>query len=185
MSHRYSAYILLIIFLVFLPQSITAQDFKTENGKAKFTSSVPLHTFSGTSSYLVGKISLADSTVDFYLDLSTLKTGIDSRDHDMYKTLNVEQHPFAEFFGKLITPFNPKSDDRQKVKVRGDFSINGVNRTITIDGFMQRKDNGLLVEASWQLKLDDYNIEPPGVLFYRVDSTQDISIKTLLKPANN
>ena len=74
-------YILLLItgFLI-LTNSVLAQSYYAENGDAVFLSKVPLHNFEGTSSNLVGFIHLEDSTVDFYLDLETLDTGIKKTD---------------------------------------------------------------------------------------------------------
>ena len=162
--------------------SALSQAFKTESGTAEFTSSVPLHSFTGTSHHLVGKISLPDSTVDFYLDLNTLDTGNNKRDKDMYETLESEKYPFAEFYGKLVTPFNPDTAAVQKVKVRGTFSIHGASREMVIEGTLQQTGNGLKVTASWTLDLSNYNIKPPGILFYRVDEEVDIAINATLKP---
>lgn len=148
---------------------------------AKFRSEVPLHSFTGSSKHLVGKISLADSTVDFYLDLATLDTGNNKRDKDMRKTLNVKEYPFAEFFGSIITPFDPASNLKQSVKVEGDFTIHNVTQHIEVDGALQKTTEGLAVEASWVLNLTDYNIKPPGILFYRVDEEIHIQIETTLE----
>ncbi|HKK45491.1 MAG TPA: hypothetical protein VJ964_08210 [Balneolaceae bacterium] len=65
-----------------------------------------MHSFTRKSHHPVGKISLQDSTVDFYVDVHTLKTGIGMRDRDMLETLNAEKYPFADFYGKLITSYN-------------------------------------------------------------------------------
>src|SRR6056297_4211127 len=122
---------ILIIFLL-ISSSVNAQSFMTEEGDVEFTSSVPLHTFTGTSSQLKGLIDLDKNLVDFYIDLQTLDTGNGRRDRDMYSTLNVEEHPFAEFTGELISDFDPDSDTSQDVTVEGDFTVNGVDRKITV-----------------------------------------------------
>ena len=157
----------------------------TKTGHAEFTSSVPLHTFTGTSEHLTGKISLPDSTVDFYLDLTTLETGISKRDKDMRETLETGDHPFAEFFGTLVTPFDPERNGPQPATVRGEFTLHGVTRTVTIDGTLRMTDDGLKVEAAWELNLDDYNIEPPSLLIVRVDEVQKIRIEAVLEPVES
>lgn len=159
-----------------------AQAFMTKSGHAEFTSSVPLHTFTGTSDHLVGKISLPDSTVDFYLDLTTLETGIGKRDKDMRTTLETDEHPFAEFFGTLVTPFDPERQGPQPATVRGEFTLHGVTREVEIDGTLQMTAEGLKVEAAWEINLNDYNIEPPSLLIVRVDEIQQVHIEALLEP---
>lgn len=174
----------LIQLLLVVPIVTEAQEFKTETGHAEFKSEVPLHSFVGASGHLIGKISLADSTVDFYLDLNTLDTGNNKRDKDMRETLNTEEYPFAEFYGTLTSGFNNESDTPQKVSVQGEFKIHNVTNDVTIEGTLQRTDNGLEVTAEWTLDMTTYDIKPPGILFYRVDKNIDIQIKALLEPLN-
>lgn len=176
------------LFLLFAVPLITptrAQSFVTEAGRAEFTSSVPLHTFTGTSDQLVGRIDLATGTVDFYLDLETLDTGIGKRDKDMRETLETGRFPFAEFFGTLTTPFDPSSRGPQPVRVQGTFKLHGVEREVEIEGTLQQTADGLTVEAAWNINLDDYGIVPPRLLVIKVDEVQAIRIEALLSPENS
>lgn len=156
--------------------------YYTDSGYAEFASSVPLHSFTGESDHLTGMIDLEENIVDFYLDLNTLKTGIDRRDQDMYETLNVNEYPFAEFTGSIQSDFDAESTEPQQVVVEGEFTVHGETREINIEGQMQMQDNRLHLEAEWILLLEDYNIEPPGILFYRVNDEQEIRIEAELTP---
>lgn len=180
------AYYILLLLATFLtiPQIAIGQSFMTKSGHVEFDSSVPLHTFTGVSDRLVGKISLADSTVDFYVDVHTLETGIGKRDNDMLETLEAEKYPFAEFFGKLVSDFNPEVQKPQEVTVKGEFTVHGVSNPVTIDGTLQKTSEGLKVTADWTLNMKDYNIKPPGILFYRVSEKIDVSISATLAPTN-
>jgi polyisoprenoid-binding protein YceI len=172
-------------FIILLSSSLSiAQSFKTEEGKATFYSKVPLHSFEGNSENLVGLVNLDEGTVDFYIDLETLDTGNGKRDKDMKLTLETEKYPFAEFFGKLTSDFDPESTSVQDVTVKGTFKIHGVEREIEVEGTMQIKENGLFITAGWILSLLDYNIEPPKILFIKVDKEQEIEIEALLKPVD-
>lgn len=177
--------LLLVILLQLFPAAESSlQDemiYHTDSGLAEFTSSVPLHTFTGSSNNLTGMIDLQENIVDFYLDLSTLKTGIDRRDRDMYRTLNVEEHPFAEFTGSLTSSFDNESTQSQPVIVEGEFTLHGVTREVTIEGELQKQGDELHLEAEWVLLLNDYNLEPPGILFYRVTEEQEIRIEAVLQ----
>lgn len=170
------------LILIIVPGLIQAQSFQTETGHAEFTSSVPLHTFTGESDHLTGMIDFDENIVDFFLDLETLKTGNGRRDRDMYSTLNVDDYPFAEFTGALVSSFDSNSTEPQDVTVTGDFSIHGVSREITVDGILQKRDDDLRLEAEWILDITDYNIEPPGILFYRVRDEMDVRIEAVLQP---
>ncbi|MTI86625.1 MAG: YceI family protein [Balneolaceae bacterium] len=175
-----------IVCILFLfSYTVSAQSYKTESGEAIFHSKVPLHSFTGSSEHLIGLINLDAKTVDFYLDLATLDTGIGKRDRDMRETLETDKHPFAEFFGKLVSDFDPSISKKQTVMVEGDFKIHGVKRNVRIDGTLQMTDQGLQLYASWILKLADYNIKPPQILFVKVDQEQEIEIKAILTPTEN
>lgn len=156
--------------------------YLTQSGKAEFTSRVPLHTFTGESAYLVGMIDLERNILDFYLDLTTLRTGIDRRDKDMFHTLDVENHQFAEFTGTIENSFDPNSPEKQTVTAVGEFTVHGVTRDVRIDGYLQNVNGKLQLEAEWELDITDYDIEPPGILFYRVNEIQKIRIETELEP---
>jgi polyisoprenoid-binding protein YceI len=175
------ALLALVAGLCGLSSESNGQAYRTVVGDVRFTSSVPLHTFDGKSSHLVGRISLVDSTVDFYVDLTTLKTGIGKRDKDMRKTLETNDYPFAEFFGRLISPFDASTGAVQPAIVVGDFAIHGVTRPIEVQGTLTRNDQGLLVSAAWTINLKDYNIEPPSLLIMKVDELQQVRIEAQLK----
>ncbi len=173
-----------VIFYITLAEHTAAQIYYTESGRTEFHCEVPLHSFTGHSNYLVGKINLNTGTVDFYVDVHTLQTGIEMRDDDMLETLKAKKYPFAGFYGKLVSDFNPDLNQPQKVTVEGEFTIHGVSNPVTISGTLQKTDRGLKLNASWKLNMKDYKIEPPGILFYRVNETLDIRVEALL-PAQN
>lgn len=174
--------LVLATLAAFVAPASHAQVFATETGRAEFTSSVPLHSFTGTSDRLVGRIDLATDSVDFYLDLETLRTGIGKRDKDMRKTLDTARFPFAEFLGRLESPVNPAVAGAQRVRVRGTLTIHGVSRALTVEGTLTREGTGLRLEAAWELRLDEYDIEPPSLLIVKVDPVQKIAISALLNP---
>lgn len=169
-----------IILILSWPCSLSAQQYQSDDGYAEFQSEVPLHSFTGKSNHLTGLIDFDQDLVDFYLDLSTLKTGNSRRDRDMLSVLNADKFPFAEFTGSIISEFDLHSEDKQPVTVEGDFTLNGITVRRSIDGTIEVRDESLLVETSWVLDITDHQIEPPGILFYRVRDEMDISIEIKL-----
>ena len=174
--------ITLFASLLLLSTTTLAQTFFSEEGKAIFTSSVPLHSFDGKSENLTGMINLTDNVVDFYLDLETLDTGNGKRDKDMLITLETDEYPFAEFYGSLLVPFDYANKSMQNVTVKGDFKIHGVTKEVEISGTLQPVSEGLLLKAAWILNMEDYKIEPPKLLIMQVDEEQAIKIEMLLTP---
>lgn len=157
-----------------------AQTYDSDRGTVSFTSRVPLHTFTGTSPHLSGELDVAARTVDFYVDLGTLETGIGRRDRDMREALDTDRFPFAEFTGRLATAPDLSRSGPQPTRVRGRFSLHGVTRTVDVAGTLEHTRQGLRVRASWKIRLGDYRIEPPRLLGVKVDEVQAIEIDILL-----
>ena len=70
----------------------------------------------------------------------------------------------------------------QQAEVTGMFQIHGVEREIEVNGTLTPTDNGLQLDASWIILLEDYNIDKPKVVFYELASEQTVNISILLKP---
>lgn len=182
----YRAILGAILLIATASSDVNAQSaYTTDSGHVEFRSSVPLHSFTGKSDKLTGRISLADSTVDFFVDLTTLKTGNGKRDRDMRKTLNTDDFPFAEFFGKLVTPFTADSGGVQNATVKGQFKVHGISKPLDVEGTLQKDGDQLLLEAQWSLSLADYEIVPPKLLIMKVDDEQRIRINVALKEEIN
>ncbi len=156
--------------------------YYTQSGRAEFTSRVPLHTFTGESDHLVGMIDLENNVIDFYIDLRSVETGIDRRDRDMHRTLSLDEHPYAEFTGSLESPVELAPGNEKTVTAVGEFTVHGVTREVRIDGTIKLQDDNLLLEAEWELNIEDYGIDPPGILFYRVNEIQEMRIEAAMEP---
>jgi len=164
--------------------SVLAQSFVTDKGKIEFISKASLETFTGTSNALNGLVDLEKRTIDFYIDLNTLRTGIALRDEHMRETyLETKKYPFAEFTGTL-SGYNPARKDTQNVVVVGDFTIHGVKKARTIPGRLFVAANHIYVEARWDVKLSDHNIAIPKVLFLKLADQQDVRMQAQLRRKN-
>lgn len=173
---------LLVLASLSAPAEARQTVFSTETGHVRFDSRMPVHAFHGTSDNLVGQISLADSTVDFFVDLATLDTGNGKRDKDMRGTLEVDKYPFAEYFGTLVTPFDETSAEPQQATTRGTFTVHGISREVEISGTLQRTAEGLHLTAAFDVRLEDHEIEPPRILLMKVRDVQEVSIDVTLTP---
>ena len=51
----------------------------------------------------------------------------------------------------------------------------------TIEGTLVSVQDGLKLESEFKINLNDHQIEPPGILFYRVEEVQDVTLEATLK----
>lgn len=171
---------LLAIFMATV--SGQSQQYLTQNGSVTFISRAPMLEFEGKSSNLVGLINASSDSVDFYIDLNTLDTGIELRNRHMRDSyLETEKYPFAEFTGSFSPSLDTNSDLEQKVIARGVFSIHGVSKEFEIPGTITPlNQNEIVLKAEWIIKLSDFNIEIPRVVFYELSEVQTVRIEAIL-----
>lgn len=174
-------YLIQYIVFIYLAIPLHGQNYYAENGTARFTSSVPFYEFTGTSNQLTGLISITDNSVDFYLDLETLDSGIKKRDKDMRLTLETKKFPFAEFYGNLLDQVDLTETKPQKIRTSGNFSIHGISQEMEVSGEITIEQNILYLTANWEIRLDDFEIVPPSLLIVKVDQIQKISIDIRLE----
>lgn len=181
--------IILISLLGFAPVSL-AQQYYGENGYAEFESRAPALTFTGTSDNLTGLIDINERTVDFYLDLNTLDTGISLRNRHMRDSyLRTKEFPFAEFKGTFTndTQVTPLATGTQEVQARGSFTIHGITQERTIYGTLTFDEDGKLVllEAFFEVALADHGISRPRIVFYELSDIQRVTIRIQMEKYND
>lgn len=171
------------IFLIGSIEQIQSNRFITNSGYVEFISTAPLLTFKGTSNHLNGLIDLESGKIDFFVDLNTLNTGNRRRDRDMRQVyLETEKYPFAEFTGKITQDIDPDFTGELPVTVQGYFKMRDIEHPLSVDGVIRKTDDGILVQASWEILLRDFNIDRPRVVFYELSDVQTVNIDAILKP---
>ncbi|WP_114751814.1 YceI family protein [Pleomorphovibrio marinus] len=176
-------WVLFIALLVSFGLNANAQTFKTENGQAEFLSKASLLEFTGESDQLQGLIDLDKNLLDFYLDLNTLKTGVGLRDRHMRDNyLETKKFPFAEFTGEIEEGTEIPVGQTKNVTAKGKFKIHGVEREIVVPGTLKRNSaNEMVLDASFKVLLEDYDIEIPRVVFYELAEEQEVTIHATLR----
>jgi len=173
---------LVFISLLTLTNSAQSQQYLTQNGAVTFISRAPMLEFEGKSSNLVGLVNVTADSVDFYIDLNTLDTGIQLRNRHMRESyLETTKFPFAEFTGSFTPSVDFNSNSAQNVVTKGSFSIHGVSKEMEIKGTLTPMNlNEIRLKAEWTIKLSDFNIEVPRIVFYELSEVQTIKIDAIL-----
>ncbi|SHN21608.1 Polyisoprenoid-binding protein YceI [Cyclobacterium lianum] len=159
-----------------------AQEFKTTAGEVEFLSQAALNEFTGKSDKLHGLIDFEQNLLDFYIDLNSLRTGIGLRDRHMRDNyLETDQYPFAEFTGKLSEKVNLEQNQSMEVMADGIFKIHGQEKEMEVRGTLtQVGRNEVLLEATFEVKLGDFDIAIPQVMFYELSEIQKVKINARL-----
>jgi polyisoprenoid-binding protein YceI len=162
--------------------------------QATFESNAPLEDIVGVSNEIeavatIDLANLANSKGKVTVDLSHIKTGIDLRDEHLRSDtwLNTDKYPHAVFVLNKISGASELSDGKKEnVKLHGSFTVHGVTRDIVANGeitYFKESDrtknriagNLLKVNADFEIKLSDYEIEIPGMVVGKVDEVIKVS----------
>jgi len=171
---------LILVLLFFYTNILYAQKYFVEDGTAFFKAEISVSSYTGTSNQLQGYIDFQSGVIEFMLPAKSIKTGNKKRDKHMYELLKVDENLNVLFKGKLIDVFDTDKLEKQTLKAKGDFTLAGFTREITINIDLIPVQKGLHLNTSWLLLITDYNLKRPSKAFFKVKDQHQLSINTLL-----
>lgn len=166
-------YKLIVIIFVALV-SLNATSLKLENGLIKAHTEV----FGDSTIDPETKVIYADLKMDDSIEsiigefeISPLNLISDNKDRDehMYKVLNIDVSPTINFNLKSIL----KKDDKYELK--GVLILNNVKKQIVSLASINEENGTLQFQGDFSIKLTDFNLEPPTMLFLTVRDQIDIN----------
>ncbi len=105
--------------------------------------------------------------------------------HYNERYMQTDQFPEATFRGRIRNWNPPASDTTLKVTAYGDFTVHGVTRKRQIHGTLKREGSNYRIDAEFEVKLADHNIEIPVLFFTRITETVKVTARYDLAPGEN
>ncbi|MCX6148318.1 MAG: YceI family protein [Candidatus Kapabacteria bacterium] len=178
--------ILAIILFSFNAYSSEYNVDKSKKNLVKFTSKMTLDDFDGTTDKIDGfmadsKDGLLNSNFYFEVDMNTLTTNMGLRDRHMRDNyLHTSKYPKSNYKGNITSV--QEKNGKFEVVVEGDFFIHGVGKKTKINAsLIPDGNNGFKVVAKFIVKLTDYKIEIPQMMFAKINENMDVVIDFMLK----
>ena len=178
--------LLMLIALVWLPFTNTPQtkyQFLT-NSKISIAGTSTLHDWTMDSDKVTGEADievsgnqiLSISDVKLEIPVESLKSGKSAMDKNAYEALKSGKHPKISFKLKGFEPI-AATGGTSVLEVNGHLTIAGKTRPETIlVKYRTDKAGNLLITGSKELKMTDYGVTPPEVMFGSVKTGNDITI---------
>lgn len=173
---------LMAISLVALSSSI-AQKYATSKSTVSFYSHAAIEDIKASNITSIGLVDLSNNTVafsisiqDFEFDKNLMKT------HFNEKYMESEKYPKATFEGN-IEGFDAIQQGSQNVKAIGKMTLHGITKEVELTGTMQAPtDTSLTINSTFIVKLEDYKIKIPKVLWQNIAEEIEVKVDfTLLK----
>ncbi len=163
-----------------------------EDNLVSFLSKAPMEKFEGKTHEISGSLSVdlsdlsAPVLVEVQVDLASLDTGMKKRNQHMCENhLETDRFPAAVFKADELLDASVgsvASGEEVTFSLKGEFSLHGVTREITVPVELNvGQDGSLRVKSHFQVKLADYEIKRPKFLILKLDEVQRVSIDLIAR----
>jgi polyisoprenoid-binding protein YceI len=125
-----------------------------------------------------GEIAFSIPIQDFEFAKSLMK------EHFNEKYMETEKYPKSTFQGK-IEGYDPKASGTQNAKATGKLTIHGVTKDVAIPGTLEIAPEKALLHSKFIVKLDDYNVKRPQLLWKNIAEQVEVTIDFTYKPHEN
>ncbi len=167
----------LTILLCFSVSFARAQKYKSTSSYIHFFSDAPMEDIEAENSEAqsafdleTGQIVFSVPIEGFIFDKSLMQ------EHFNENYLESHKFPKATFSG-TITDYDANKSNWQDAKANGAMTIHGVENAISSEGKIRIVGNQVEIEARFPIKVADYKIKIPKVVFYNIAETVDVTIK--------
>jgi polyisoprenoid-binding protein YceI len=181
--------IFLIIALFYHP-FLTAQPlFFTRTGSIQFFSKTPLEDIKAVNTKVYSTLNTQTGTLQFLVQIpqfdfkySAMKDHFNDEDY-----MDSKKYPTAEFKGKImdmsIVDFT--KNGTYSLQIEGPLTMHGVTKTIRTLASIAVNNGQVTGVATFPVRLEDYNIKVPKIVFKKIAEVVEITVKCLYLPYKN
>lgn len=166
---------ILILLLLSYAQTIIAQKYQLKSSRITFFSSAPIEDIKAVNTKSssifdteTGQIVFSVPINAFQFDKSLMQQ------HFNEEYLESDKYPRSTFQGKIIG-FEP-GKRQQQVRAKGKLTIHGATHEIEVPGSVRVYDDRIEMMSVFTVKLVDYNIKIPALLWKNIAEEIEISI---------
>ena len=167
--------------LAMLPSLVIAQKFISNKSTVYFFSSAPLEDIEATNTegrsvFDVdnGEFVFSVPIIGFQFKKSLMQ------EHFNEKYLESDKYPKGTFIGKVSN--YSKGDAMKDVVAEGTLELHGVKRQVSLPATLVVSMDAVKIESKFTVKLEDYNIKIPSLLFRNIAEEIEVTITFEYKP---
>ena len=97
-------------------------------------------------------------------------------DKKTYKALKTDEYKSISFLSKEIST-TKLSETSYKLIIKGALTICGVEKPISLESVLTKKDGVFLLEGNYKLLMTNFGIDPPKALLGAIKTGDEIEIK--------
>ncbi|MFK7032294.1 YceI family protein [Flavobacterium oreochromis] len=97
------------------------------------------------------------------------------QEHFNENYMESDKFPKAIFKGKIENYNSYNFDNQTKIQINGTFEIHGKSKNMTVPATLKKEGNNYILVANFVLKPEEFNIEIPSIVGYKIAKSIEVS----------
>ena len=176
---------LILLCLLFSTQLI-AQHYYSEKGQVSFFSEAPIENISAINEDVSAIIDSQTGGFAFRLKIKdfTFPNSL-MQEHFNESYLESEKYPLSTFTGVIANFSDLDLSTEQRFLVNGSLSIHGISKDAQMKATAQMKNDELHITSTFDVVLEDYAIDIPKIMMYKIAEVINVVVDIKLQNKNN
>lgn len=156
--------------------TVSGQKYVLQEGTITFFSEAALEDIKADNTKIssifnsaTGEIAFSLPNNEFQFDKKLMQQ------HFNEKYMESDKYPRSTFSGKIIG-FDKSAESKQSVRATGKLTIHGVTKEIDVPGTMELGSSGLSMKSVFIVKLADYKIKIPQLLWQNIAEQVEVTV---------
>lgn len=173
---------LIILSLLLAYTQAEAQRYRLSSSEISFYSSAPMEDIEAHNQQAQSIFDASSGEIAFVVPIKgfQFKKSL-MQEHFNENYMESEKFPHAKFEGKLVG-FQADASGTQQVTAEGKLTIHGVTHPVKIPGEITMSEGQAQMRAKFPIKLEDWKIEIPKVVFYNIAEIVDVTVNFTYEP---
>ena len=165
-----------ILLLILCPLISVGQVYKSEKSMVTFFSDAAVEDIKAENTRSTSEINLGTGDLKFVVkNINFEFEKALMKEHFNEKYMETERFKESKFVGKL-SGFDKNASGEQSVRAAGKLTIHGQTKDVDVPGTMQLINDQLTVKSKFMVKLEDYKIKIPKLLWQNIAEEVEVSI---------
>jgi polyisoprenoid-binding protein YceI len=175
-------HLLFFLLLSFFFLEVSAQKYSAEKTFISFYSHAAIEDIKAENKKASSIFNSSNGEIVFSIPISEFQFAKSlMQEHFNEKYMESDKFPKATFVGK-IENFDLKSNEPQQANAKGKLTIHGITNEVEIPGTIEKQGNKLSMKSKFIVKLADYHITIPQLLWQNIAEQVEVTAEFLFKP---
>lgn len=171
-----------VILFALCAIQVSAQKYITEKSFVSFFSHASIEDITADNKKASGIFNAATDEIAFSIPITDFQFAKSlMQEHFNEKYMESDKYPKSTFQGKM-TGYDKAGAATQQVKAVGKLTIHGVTKDVELPGTVEKKDGKLLMKAKFIVKLVDYKVKIPELLWNKIAEQVEVTVDFVFKP---